>query len=147
MSKQKQFITACTLTFKAFDFEVTMTNGKSTLWNFVTYNPNNDKHYCIFCAPSLSKSKGLIKVALKKLPKEHRLVVVTEVLTNEEEESANDLGFSALELSTLRQYGQEMLEIRSREPEMAAEVKPSADFDYDEADNIIDQAISRDRLF
>ncbi len=147
MSKQKQFITACTLTFKAFDFDVTMTNNKSTLWNFITYNPNNEKHYCVFCTPSLSKSKGLIKVALKKLPKHHRLVVVTEVLTDDEEKEAREQDYTATELTTLKRYGQEMLEVRNREESGPEDSTKEGGFDYDEADNIIDQAISRDRLF
>ncbi|MEC7278190.1 MAG: hypothetical protein VXV96_17845 [Bdellovibrionota bacterium] len=140
MSKQKQFITACTLTFKAFDFDVTMTNGQSTLWNFITYNPNNKKNYAVFCAPSVSKSKALIKVALKKLPGDHRLVVVTESSTTEEESEAANADYCLISLSSLRSYGQEMLEIRNRD-----------NFNNKEASedngNLIDMAISKDRLF
>lgn len=127
MSNQKQFITACTLTFKAFDFDVTMTNGKSTLWSFVTHNPNNDKSYAVFCAPSASKSKGLIKVARKKLPKDHRLVVVTESIKDGEQDIADELDFTLLELSTLKNYGQEMLGIRSIESLNQMKDEPEVD--------------------
>ncbi|MCR9204043.1 MAG: hypothetical protein NXH75_05675 [Halobacteriovoraceae bacterium] len=141
MSDLRTFITKCTLTFKAFDFDVTMSESKSTLWNFITFNPNNQKRYCVFCAPSVKKVKGLIKVALKKVPKDHRLVVVVKGHTEEEVEEADAQGFSLLSLGTLDWYGKEMLEIRDKESQEESSSDDESPSDF------IDQVIHRDKIF
>lgn len=143
MSTNRKFITTCTLTFKAFDFDVTMSEGKSTLWNFIAFNPNNQKRYAVFCASSVQKVKGLIKVALKKLPSEHRLVVVTETHSDQEINDANELGFCLVSLGTLDEYGQEMLEIREKEAGSYSGPKIADDSPSD----FIDKVIHKDKLF
>lgn len=153
MTNLRKFITTCTLTFKAFDFDVTMSEGKSSLWNFTTSNVSNDKKYAVFCTSKVSKVKGLIKVAIKKLPKDHRLVVVTESHTSEELDQANEQNFCLVSLETLNQYGQEMLEIRERES-IQGPSNDSTDQDIREEldktsdpSEFIDKVINKDKLF
>lgn len=112
---KKLFISKCTLTFKAFDFDVTLSESKSTLWNFVTFNPNNQKSYAVYCTKSATESLDSIKNTLTKLPAHHRLVVVAESHTDEEVDEAHDLDYCLVSLEKLELYGQEMLEIRERE--------------------------------
>jgi hypothetical protein len=151
MAINRKFVTTCTLTFKAFDFDVTMSESKSTLWNFVAYNPNNQKRYAVFCTSKVGKVKGLIKVALKKLPQDHRLVVVVEEHTEDEVNQAEEQGFSLIKLSTLEEYGQEMLEIRSRgdsgnDETSNREVEKKFDKIQEPAD-FVDKVIHKDKLF
>jgi hypothetical protein len=152
MALNRKFITTCTLTFKAFDFDVTMSESKSTLWNFVAFNPNNQKRYAVFCTPAVSKVKGLIKVALKKLPAEHRLVVVAETHSQEEQDAADQLGYCLVSLNTLNEYGQEMLEIRENETAQGGsettnpEVEKELDKIQDPSD-FVDKVIHKDKLF
>lgn len=151
MAINRKFITTCTLTFKAFDFDVTMSESKSTLWNFVAFNPNNQKRYAVFCTPSVSKVKGLIKVALKKLPAEHRLVVVAEAHSQDEQDAADQLGYCLVSLNTLNEYGQEMLEIREAESSKGSsgddsEVEKELEKISDPSD-FVDKVIHKDKLF
>jgi hypothetical protein len=154
MTMNRKFITTCTLTFKAFDFDVTMSEGKSTLWNFIAYNPNNQKRYAVFCTPAVSKVKGLIKVALKKLPADHRLVVVAQTNTDQELKEANELNYCLVSLNTLETYGQEMLEVR--EVEVSSQSRNSASDEttvhdhleeVNESSDFIDRVIHKDKLF
>jgi hypothetical protein len=101
MSKLRKFVTTCTLTFKTFDFDITMNESKATLWNFTASNPQGDKKYCVFCAATVSKSKGLIKVACKKLPQDHRLVVIVESHSDQELEDATSQNYTLISLETL----------------------------------------------
>lgn len=119
-----------------------MSESKSTLWNFITFNPNNSKRYAVFCAPSVAKVKGLIKVALKKIPKDHRLVVVVQSHSDEEVEEAASQDFCLVSLATLDEYGQEMLEIRDKEAQQKSSGQPE-----ESATDFIDQVIHRDKLF
>lgn len=111
----KNFITSCTLTFKAFEHEVIISKNQTTMWNFMAVNKRRDKVYAVYCAPRLSSAKALIKVALKKVPADTRLVVVTSSYTDEEYEQANKDGYSLVTLSMLSKYGTEMLEIKQKE--------------------------------
>lgn len=148
MKDLRKFITTCTLTFKAFDFDVTMSESKSTLWNFTTFNPNNQKSYAVFCAQALGKVKGLIKVAMKKLPKNHRLVVVVQNHSDDELEEAALLDYCLVSLGTLHEYGQEMLDIREKE---ASDIKGKQEkvdpLDYEDPADFIDKVIHKDKLF
>ncbi len=153
----RKFITTCTLTFKAFDFDVTMSEGKSTLWNFIAYNPNNQKRYAVFCTPSVSKVKGLIKVALKKLPADHRLVVVAQTNSDQELKEANELNYCLVSLTTLDEYGQEMLEVREVEASSQSGNNPSHELtvndqlnevnEVNESNDFLDKVINKDKLF
>lgn len=152
MAINRKFVTKCTLTFKAFDFDVTMSERKSTLWNFIAFNPNNQKRYAVFCTSKVTKVKGLIKVALKKLPADHRLVVVVEGHTDDEVAQSDEQGFCLVSLSTLVEYGQEMLEIRGRsdgekkDDGSDAEVEAELSKIQEPAD-FVDKVIHKDKLF
>ena len=117
----KNFITSCTLTFKAFEHEVIISKNQSTMWNFMAVNKRRDKVYAVYCVPRLSSAKALIKVALKKVPKDTRLVVVTSSFTDAEQEAADSDGYSLVTLAMLSKYGTEMLEIKQRESAEASE--------------------------
>lgn len=122
----KKFVTACTLTFKAFDHEVTLSEGKSTLWNFTTVSKRNQKNYAVYCAPDLKVAKNLIKIALKKVPSDHRLVVVTKGFGDEDLDTANEEGYCLVSIETLNQFGAEMLEIREKEIKQESSEAPAA---------------------
>ena len=153
----RQFVTACTLTFKNFEFDVTMSEGKATLWNFTAKSRRNEKHYAIYCAPSLKKVKNLIKIAMKKLPQDHRLVVVCKEHSDEDLDKANEQNYCLLTMDILAKYGQEMIDIREREA-MAAQGEKTDEDLLDESgptivtieedrDSMVDQVIQKDRLF
>ena len=149
MSKLRKFVTTCILTFKTFNFDVSMNESKTTLWNFTTTNPQGTKRYCVFCAAAVGKSKGLIKVALKKVPTDHRLVVIVEGHTDQELEEATKSDYTLISLYTLNSYGEEMLSIREAESvaaksEKEKEVKAELD---KSSEDFIDKVISKDRLF
>ena len=116
----KKFITSCSLTFKAFDHEIVMSQSKSTLWNFTAHHYQNEKNYAVYCAPKINSAKALIKVALKKVPKDTRLVVVTSSYTPEEKVQADREGYALVTLDKLSQYGTEMIEIKEREKALQA---------------------------
>lgn len=116
----KKFVTSCTLTFKAFDHEVVMSQNQSTMWNFMAINKRKEKSYAVYCAPRLGSAKALIKVALKKLPEGARLVVVTADHTEAESAQAEKEGYTLITLDMLTKYGTEMLEVRQRENSKAA---------------------------
>lgn len=154
MAINRKFVTKCTLTFKAFDFDVTMSEGKSTLWNFIAYNPNNQKRYAVFCTNKVSKVKGLIKVALKKLPQDHRLVVVVEGHNDDEVKQADEQGFCLVSLGTLDEYGQEMLEIRGSSNGASTKADDGSDREVEkelekiqEPSDFVDKVIHKDKLF
>ena len=67
----------------------------------------------VYCAPNLAKVKSLIKVALKKLPKGTRLVVVCKEYSDDDYSDALEMGYCLVTMGTLRQYGSQMLEISS----------------------------------
>jgi len=149
MSKLRKFITTCTLTFKTFDFDVTMNESKVTLWNFTVTNPQGDRKYCVFCVAAVTKAKGLIKAAIKKVPQDHRLVVVVESHTDQELEESSNSDYTLVSLDTLNKYGQEMLTIREVESAAAQESKVSeVETELNKSnEDFIDKVINKDRLF
>ncbi len=130
--------------FKVFDYQVKMTESKSSLWNFVTTNPKTDKKYVVFCTPSATKVKGLIKVALKKLPKEHRLVVVAIDFNDEELKAAQENDYCLVTYNSLNDFGQQMLDIKNQDFDTTS---TSTEDDDLSASNFIDKVISKERLF
>lgn len=108
----KKFITSCTLTFKAFDHTVVVSKNKSTMWNFTALNKRKGKTYAVYCAPRLGSAKVLIKLALKKVPKDSRLIVVTTEFNEEERIQAEQDGYTLVTLALLSKYGTEMLEAK-----------------------------------
>jgi len=107
-----QFITKCSLTFKAYEHEVIISKNKANLWHFST--SYNSKKYMVYCAPNLSKVQAIIKIAMKKIPKGSRLVVVCHTHTKEEKEKADNAGFCLLDIGTLQRFGNDMLDAKSR---------------------------------
>ena len=162
MSNSRTFIIKCSMCFKMFDFPVMMTESKSSLWNFVTTNPRTEKKYAVFCTPNVGKVKGLIKVALKKLPKNHRLVVVAHKHGDAEMKLAEDQDFCLVDLETLNDFSQRMLEIKNQELNDDSDEKDPlsnlldhtgmADKVVEEEEassphDFLDKVISKDRLF
>ena len=129
----KNFVNICSITFKAFDFEVVMNESKSTLWNFTTYYPGRDRKYAVMCAPDIGKTKALLKIALKKLSNDQKLVIVTSHYTDEDLEAARSSNYCLLSLAELKKYGDEMLVAREYESQIK---KGSASF--------VDQVIQKD---
>tara|TARA_R110002072_G_scaffold276051_1_gene437474 strand:- start:218157 stop:218612 length:456 start_codon:yes stop_codon:yes gene_type:complete len=151
MSNQKKLISRSTLTFKAFEHEVTMAPGKTTIWDFVTHDKRTGKKYCVYCALEMSRAKNLIKIALKKLPKDHRFVVVTSSFSEEEETKANEAGYCITSIDTLNKFGREMLDAKSVETKKEAPPEKAeahgTDMDANEVLDVIDQALAKDKLF
>lgn len=150
MSNQKKLISTCTLTFKAFDHDVVMSPGKTTIWDFVTTDKRTGKKYCVYCALKMDRAKNLIKIALKKLPKDHRFVVITPEFSEKDEKAAEEGRYCITSVNVLNKFGQEMLEIKSSET--AVETKPQAEdhgtnMDAEEVLDVIDQALAKDELF
>lgn len=135
----KDFITQCTLVFKSFEHDVTIIQSKSSLWQFTTHSRRNKKKYAVMVAPAFSKVKSLIKIAKKKLPPETRLVVVTNTFTDSDNDMSAKEDFTLLTLETLNRYGQEMLDLKNRASSGTIEIV--------DGDNIIDQAINKEKDF
>jgi hypothetical protein len=94
-------------------YEVVISKNKANLWHFTA--AKKDKKYVVYCAPELAKVKGIIKVALKKVPKDSKLVVVCSKHTDEEKSTASENDYTLVTLETIKQYGTEMIEAKSRE--------------------------------
>lgn len=114
-SKQlEQFVNSCTLTFKAFDFDVVITKSKANLWHFVSTSPKSQRKYQVYCTGNISKVRSLIQIALRKIPKDSRLVVVTNEFTPEDSALADEYGYTLVSHMELKKYGAEMLEAKAR---------------------------------
>lgn len=111
----EKYINSCTLTFKAFDHEVNVSNNKANLWHFTSLSHRMHKKYMVYCAPNLQKVRSLIKIALKKLPKDSRLVVICQECSEADYQESVEMGYCLVTISTIKQYGSQMLEISSRE--------------------------------
>jgi hypothetical protein len=111
----KNFISKTTIVFKTFDFNVQLTKNNSEIWNFKTTNPGGDRKYVVYCAPDLVKSKGVIKIALKKVPSSYRLVVVCSNYDGPDFQDSVDNNYTLVTLDKLNEYGVEMLEILERD--------------------------------
>jgi hypothetical protein len=129
----KNFVNICSITFKAFDFEVVMNASKSTLWNFTTYYPERDKKYAVMCVPDILKAKALIKIAIKKVPAGQRLVIVTSGYTDEDLEIARSNDYCLVSLPELKKYGDDMLVAREHE----SQIKGTSE-------SFVDQVINKD---
>ena len=121
----KNFVSKTTIVFKTFDFNVRLTKNNSEIWNFSTTNPAGSKNYVVYCAPDLMKSRGVIKVALKKVPSSHRLVVVCSNYDGPDLQESKDNDYTLVTLDRLNEYGIEMLEILERE---GAQASPNSNF-------------------
>lgn len=149
MSNQKKLISTCTLTFKAFDHDVVMSPGKTTIWDFITTDKRTGKKYCVYCALKMDRAKNLIKIALKKLPKDHRFVVITPEFSDKDEKAATEAGYCITSVNVLNKFGQEMLDIKNSEDQEPAPKAQDhgSDMDPGEVLDVIDQALAKDKLF
>ncbi len=111
----KNFISKTSIVFKTFDFNVRMTKNNSEIWNFTTSNPTGEKKYVVYCAPDLGKSKGVIKIALKKVPSDHRMVVVCSNFDAPDLEDSVENNYCLITLDKLNEYGIEMLDILEKD--------------------------------
>ena len=110
----KKYLSISSLTFKAFGYDLALTPGRGTVWHFRATNPSKTKQYVILLAPKVNQSKMLIKIGLKKLPENHRLVVVTSGFSDEELLEANNQGYTITTIAKIDSFAKEMLGIRSR---------------------------------
>ncbi|MCO4792781.1 MAG: hypothetical protein KC493_03655 [Bacteriovoracaceae bacterium] len=115
MVNLKTFISKTTIVFKTFDFTVKRTKNNSEIWNFSAMSPSGDKKYVVYCAPDISKAKGIVKIALKKVPAGHRLVVVCENYEGQDQQESVDNGYCLVTFDKLNEYGVEMLDILEKE--------------------------------
>lgn len=115
MANLKTFISKTTIVFKTFDFSVKRTINNSEIWNFSAISPNGDKKYVVYCAPDISKAKGIVKIALKKTPAGHRLVVVCENHESQDLQDSTDDDYCLVTFDKLNEYGVEMLDIIEKE--------------------------------
>lgn len=122
-----------------------MTNSKSSLWNFITISPGSKKSYAVFCSENISKSNNLIKVALKKLPKGHRLIVVTHNPSEEDIKLAEERGYGLISYDDLSNLSEQMVGVKNLDFDTITKPKKQAE---DESPNdFVDKVISKERLF
>ncbi|EQC43977.1 hypothetical protein [Bacteriovorax sp. Seq25_V] len=112
--KQKvdQLITNCSMVFKSYLYEVVISKNKANLWHFTA--SKKDKKYVVYCAPDIAKVRGIIKVALKKIPGDSKLVVICNGFEDEDSKQAEEFNYSILTISTIKQYGTSMIEARTQ---------------------------------
>lgn len=118
MAKQrvlKTFINVCTVTFKAFEYDVALNKNQTNLWHFTAQSKSNETTYLVMCAPELSQAKTLIKLTLNKVKEKQRLVVVTSTLTSVDIQAAQEQRYTIVTIQELKDYGDEMLKARERE--------------------------------
>lgn len=96
-----------------FEHEVVISKNKANLWHFTA--KRKDKKYLVYCAPNLSKVKSIIKIALKKVPADSKLVVICNTYTDEEKNLADNSNYSLVDIHTLKKYGTEMLDAKTED--------------------------------
>lgn len=110
----EKFISSCSITFKAFDHEVVMNKSKTTIWHFTSFSQRQNKKYMVYCVPDIKKARSLIQVAMRKVPKDARLVVVCSQFSQSDQQDAIERKYCLITIEVLRQYGAEMLDICSK---------------------------------
>ncbi len=111
----KSIITASSITFKAFNYDVMMSKNKSNLWHFSAVSPAGGKKYIIYCTPEFQKVRRLIQIALKKCPGDSKLVVISGDHSKTDWLEAQAEGFALIDLKTLKEYGTAVIEAKQRE--------------------------------
>jgi len=122
-----------------------MTNSKSSLWNFITISPKSNKSYAVFCTGDISKSNNLIKVALKKLPKDHRLIVVTHNPSEEDFKHAEEREYGLIAFDDLNNISEQMVGIKNLDLDSITKHKKQTE--SEPATDFVDKVISKERLF
>lgn len=110
----EKYISACSITFKAFDHEVVMNKSKTTIWHFTSFSERQNKKYMVYCVPDMKKARSLIKIAIRKVPSDARLVVVCSQFTQSDQQDAMEKNYCLISIDVLRKYGAEMLVICSK---------------------------------
>lgn len=111
----KSIITASSITFKAFNYDVIMSKNKSNLWHFSAVCPEGGKKYIIYCTPEFQKVRKLIQIALKKCPKDSKLVVISATHDQTDWLEAQAEGYALIDLKTLKDYGTAVIEAKQKE--------------------------------
>lgn len=113
--KQKvdQLITSCSMVFKSYLYEVVISKNKANLWHFTA--SKKDKKFVVYCTPDITKVRGIIKVALKKIPGDSKLVVICSGYENEDLKQATEFNYTLITLETIKQYGADMIDARTRD--------------------------------
>lgn len=109
----EEFVNSCTLVFKSFEYDVVISKNKANLWHFSANKLENN--YVIYCAPEIKKVRGILKVAMKKIPDQHRLVVISSEYSASDEAFAEELEFTLITLKKIKRYGEDLLQARLRE--------------------------------
>lgn len=113
-SDKKKFINLCTITFKTFNHKVTPISSRQTLWDFTSIS-SSDRQYAVCCIPRLKSSKGLITIALKKVPSDTRLVVVTNNFDEKDFEESLAKNYCLTTLASMKDFNDRMMEARMNE--------------------------------
>ncbi len=114
----QNFVSCCTNTFKLFEHETNLALSRSTLWHFTSRYKRTGHHYAIFCAPQMKKSRNLIKLAHRKIPEDHRLIVICDSFSESDRHLADELDFCLMTFGLLNEFGRDMAAARQREEEM-----------------------------
>ena len=109
----EEFVNSCTLVFKSFEYDVVISKNKSNLWHYTA--TKREKKYVVYCAPEIKKVKGLLKVAVNKIPKEHKLVVICNDFDEADDLFSQGLNFKLVTLSKIKKFGEDLLEAKVRE--------------------------------
>ena len=145
----KKHVITCTVTFKAFDHEVQVCRGADVPWDFTTLDKRTKRKFIVYCTDDVDSSFHDIKEALNKIPEEHRLVVVTEGHTKEDEEFATSSGFTLVSIERLDKYGREMLTVqqhKENEP-TEEELDNTPDLSEEEKAALIDDLMTKEKLY
>ena len=110
----RKFINTCSITFKAYEHEVVISKNKANLWHFST-TMSNGKKFMVYCAPQLGKVRSIVKIALKKIPADSRLVVICENLSDKDRVEADTQGYCLVDIGTLQKYGTDMIDAKMRD--------------------------------
>lgn len=113
----KGFITQCTMVFKSYEYHVEESKNKANLWHFSV--SKEDKKYVVYCTNSLDKVQGIIKIALKKLPQDTKLVVICNEFSDADQEKALGQSYTITKLDTIKKYGIDLLEAKQRSQKAA----------------------------
>lgn len=111
--KVEQLITSCSMVFKSYLYDVVISKNKANLWHFTA--AKKDKKFVVYCTADITKVRGIIKVALKKIPSDSRLVVICSEYETEDYNQSVEGNYSLVTLAMIRQYGADMINARTNE--------------------------------
>lgn len=110
--KVEQLITSCSMVFKSYLYDVVISKNKANLWHFTA--AKKEKKFVVYCTADITKVRGIIKVALKKIPADSKLVVICSEYENEDFKQSIEGNYSLVTLSMIRQYGADMISAQTK---------------------------------